>query len=108
MRKPGLEADQNITPTKNIRTRIITIARRLPQVIVIHLFPTPAERWRILQADGGESTVAPGGGKLQLAAGALCSAVKPRRVSRLTAMRKSARNAEMRPPKSWRMHNPRF
>src|ERR1700722_8905118 len=93
MRRPGLEADQIIAPTKNIRTRMITIARRLPQVIVIHLFPTPAERWRISQADGGESTVAPGGGKLQFAALVVCSAVKPRRVSRLRAMRKSARNA---------------
>jgi hypothetical protein len=38
MRTPGFEAAQIMRITKTTST-MITIARRLPQVIVIHLFP---------------------------------------------------------------------
>jgi ABC-type antimicrobial peptide transport system permease subunit len=46
---------------------MITIARRLPQVIVIHLFPARVLETLDAQVDRTESTVAPGGGKFQLA-----------------------------------------
>jgi|HubBroStandDraft_4_1064222.scaffolds.fasta_scaffold07721_3 hypothetical protein len=47
---------------------MITIARRLPQVIVIHLFPARVLETLDSQADRTESTVALGSGKFQLPA----------------------------------------